>query len=347
MRQAYLTAPRTIEWRESDAPKPGPGEMLVRIRAALTCGTDLKTYRRGHPKLAYGPFGHEASGDVVAIGKQVERFATGDAVMWVQTAPCGACERCARGAENLCEHIFDDIALGAYGDTLLLPAKVVRQNVYKKPDDLSYIEAAFLEPFACVVHGWNVLRRADARHPLPSDVTIVGAGTIGLLHLIYAVRAGVDTTVVARGAQRRELAVRLGAKRTVDANDRADIDALAGTARAVVECAGTSETWALAARLAVPGGRVVLFSGLPSGATAQFDASTIHYGEIALLGAFHFTPKDVREAYELLSRGGIDVKPLVSGVERMEDIGGVFERLDKREGYKYALVPDGDEARWT
>lgn len=347
MRQAHLTAPRTIEWRESNAPRPGPGELLVRIRAALTCGTDLKTYRRGHPKLAYGPFGHEASGDVIAIGKDVDRFVRGDAVMWVQTAPCGACAMCARGVENLCEHLFDDIALGAYGDELLLPAKVVRQNVYKKPEKLSYIEAAFLEPFACVVHGWNVLRRADARRPLPADVTIIGAGTIGLLHLIYAVRAGVSATIVARGAERSKLASALGAKNVIEADDAKAVDALAGSAGAVIECAGTQPTWRLAAGLARPGGRVVLFSGLPSGSIAEFDAAKIHYGEIALLGAFHFTPADVREAYELLGRGGIDVKPLVSGVEKMDDIVDVFERLDRREGHKFALVPDGEEPRWT
>lgn len=347
MRQAHLTAPRTIEWRESNAPKPKPGELLVRIRAALTCGTDLKTYRRGHPKLQYGPFGHEASGDVIATGKDVDRFAKGDAVMWVQTAPCGECEQCARGLENLCEHLFDDIALGAYGDELLLPAKVVRQNVYKKPDKLSYIEAAFLEPFACVVHGWNVLRRADARRPLPADVTIVGAGTIGLLHLVYAVRAGVNATVIARGAQRLALAASLGAKTVVDADDASAVGALTGRASAVIECAGTQPTWTLASALARTGGRVVLFSGLPSGASAEFDAAKIHYGEIALLGAFHFTPADVREAYELLGRGGIDVKPLVSSVEKLDDIARVFERLDRREGHKFALVPDGEEPRWT
>ena len=343
MRQAHLTAPRTIEWRESNAPKPGPGQLLVRIRAALTCGTDLKTYRRGHPKLRYGPFGHEASGDVIAIGKEVDRFAKGDAVMWVQTAPCGECEKCAGGLENLCEHLFDDIALGAYGDELLLPAKVVRQNVYKKPEKLSYIEAAFLEPFACVVHGWNVLRRADARRPLPADVAIVGAGTIGLLHLIYAVRAGVNATVIARGPERGALAAALGAKRIVDADDASAVEALTGSASAVIECAGTQPTWTLAPALARTGGRVLLFSGLPSGAQAQFDAAKIHYGEVALLGAFHFTPADVREAYELLGRGGIDVKPLVSGVEKMDDIVDVFERLDRREGHKFALVPNGGE----
>jgi len=346
MRQAHLIAPRTIEWRESGTPKPGPGEILVQIRAALTCGTDLKTYRRGHPKLRYGPFGHEASGDVIAIGKGVDRFAKGDAVMWVQTAPCGECEQCARGLENLCEHLFDDIALGAYGEELMLPAKVVRQNVYKKPEKLSYIEAAFLEPFACVVHGWNVLRRANARRPLPSDVTIIGAGTIGLLHLVYAVRAGVKTTVIARGAARSELARSLGARTIVDADDTHSVEALAGTASAVIECAGTQQTWTLATALARTGGRVLLFSGLPSDTAAAFDAGKIHYGETALLGAFHFMPADVREAYELLSRGGIDVKPLVSSVQKMDDVVDVFERLDRREGHKFALVPGSEDPQW-
>src|SRR5579864_2890269 len=162
MRQAYLTAPRRIEWRDTPSPHPGPGELLVRVRAALTCGTDLKTYRRGHPKLGFGPFGHEASGDVIAAGEGVETFAPGQAVMWVHTAPCFECDRCNAGFENLCERLFDDIALGAYGDQLLLPARVVGCNVFAKPAGLSYIEAAFLEPLSCVVHGWNVLKRADA-----------------------------------------------------------------------------------------------------------------------------------------------------------------------------------------
>src|ERR1700687_3387102 len=104
MRQARLTAPKTLEWHEGPTPQPGPGELLGRVRAALTCGTDLKTYRRGHPKLAYGPFGHEAAGDIIAVGRDVTDFKAGDAIMWVQTAPCGECARCRAGYENLCVH---------------------------------------------------------------------------------------------------------------------------------------------------------------------------------------------------------------------------------------------------
>ena len=347
MRQAHLTAPRTIEWRDTVTPAPQAGELIVRVRAALTCGTDLKTYRRGHPKLAYGPFGHEAAGDVVAIGAGVERFAPGDAVMWVQTAPCGTCERCAAGDENLCVHLFEDMALGAYGDLLRLPAKVVNRNVYRKPAHLSYIEAAFLEPFACVVHGWNTLRRANATSPMPPDVAILGAGTIGLLHVIYAVHHGVKTTVVARGEQRRALAATLGATSVLDAVVPAHIEALRGSAAAVIECAGTAQTWQLACELARPGGRVLFFGGLPSCSEILLDATRIHYAELALLGAFHFTPADVKQAYELIAWGGIDVKPLISGVEPLDRLIDVFERLDQRAGYKFALIPGPATARWT
>jgi L-iditol 2-dehydrogenase len=346
MRQAHLEAPRSIAWHDSATPDPGAGEVLVKIRAALTCGTDLKTYRRGHPKLRYGPFGHEAAGDVIAVGAGVDRFSPGDAVMWVQTAPCGECPACAAGSENLCERLFDRMALGAYGDELLLPANVVERNVYRKPAHLTYVEAAFLEPFACVVHGWNVLRRANAAQPLPKDVTIVGAGTIGLLHLAYAERAGVPATVVARGADRRALATKMGAVRVVDAENGDDVASLLGASSAAIECAGTPHAWRLAVDLAKQGGRVLFFSGLPSGTDVALDATRLHYAELTCLGTFHFTPADVREAFELLSFGGVDVRPLISGVEPLDRLSDVFERLDRRDGYKYALIPGPATAQW-
>ncbi len=318
----------------------------MKIRAALTCGTDLKTYRRGHPKLQYGPFGHEAAGDVVAVGAGVDRFSPGDAIMWVQTAPCGVCAACAAGSENLCERLFDRMALGAYGDELLLPAKVVERNVYHKPAHLTYVEAAFLEPFACVAHGWNVLRRANAAQPVPKDVAIVGAGTIGLLHLAYAQRAGVEATVIARGSDRRALAMLMGAARVVDAEDGDGVKSLLGASSAAIECAGTAQAWRLAVDLAKPGGRVLFFGGLPAGTDVAFDATRLHYSELTCLGTFHFTPSDVREAFELLSFGGVDVRPLISGVESLDRLSDVFERLDRREGYKYALIPAPARAQW-
>jgi L-iditol 2-dehydrogenase len=347
MRQAHLTAPRTIEFRDSANPTPAAGELLVRIRAALTCGTDLKTYRRGHPKLGYGPFGHEASGDVVAVGAGVTAFRPGDAVMWVQTAPCGDCDRCRAGFENLCERLFEHIALGAYGDYLVLPARVVARNVYPKPDNLSYIEAAFLEPFSCIVHGWNVLARADARDPKPESVAIVGAGTIGLLHLAYAVRSTIRTTVIARGAQRSDLARRMGAASVIDADDDEAIGRVKASFHAAIECAGTPEAWRLAPALVQPGGRAMFFSGLPGSAEIALNASDLHYGEKKLLGAFHFAPADVKQAYEVLRESSLQLRPLVTDVARLDRLAEIFELLDRRVGYKYALIPNGAPVQWV
>jgi L-iditol 2-dehydrogenase len=341
---ATLDGPRVLRWHEAPRPNPGPGEVLVRIRAALTCGTDLKTYRRGHPKLAFGPFGHEASGDIEAVGAGVTDFSPGDAVMWVQTAPCGTCHMCLAQRHNLCERIFEDIALGAYGTHIRLAAKIVRQNLYRKPAHITYIEAAFLEPLACITHGWSVLRRADAHQPDPRTVAIIGAGTIGLLHLVYAVQAGVHATVIGRGAERLDLALRLGADAIIDAAEPAT--KIESRFDAVIECAGTPQAWQEAIALARPGGRVMFFGGLPSDTNVPVDAGRIHYDELACLGAFHFTPADVREARDLLAGGAANVRPLVSGVEPLQTLVDVFERLDRREGFKYALVPEPAPVGW-
>jgi L-iditol 2-dehydrogenase len=348
MRQAQLSAPSTIEWRESPTPQPQSGEILVRIRAALTCGTDLKTYRRGHPKMKYGPFGHEASGDVIAVGPNVKDFKPGDAVMWAQTAPCGECQRCVSGYENLCEHLWESAALGAYADMMMLPPNIVRRNVFRKPVGVSYIEAAFLEPLACVVHGWRVLRRANAERPMPHNLAIIGAGAIGMLHLLYAVHAHVRTTVIARRGDRLALAARLGAHETIDARESSKMSGLPTQQfAAVIECAGSPEAWREAVAIVRPGGRVLLFGGLPSGSEVAIDATRFHYDELTMLGAFHFTPDDVREARDLLVSGSLELRALVSGIAPLGNLKDIFERLDRREGYKYALIPEPAPAEWT
>ncbi len=341
MRQALLTAPRTLNWTELELPQRKAGEVLVRVRVALTCGTDLKTYRRGHPKIPFGPFGHEASGDVAALGSGVDRFKAGDPVMWVQTAPCGSCVPCRAGMENLCEHLTDEMALGAYASHVLLPAKIVARNLYPKPAALSYIEAAFLEPLACIVHGWSVLQRGGRPSMPAGSLAIIGAGAIGLLHLLYAKHAGRSVTVIAHGEQRASLARDLGADRTLPSSD-----GQSGKFDAVIECAGTPSSWREAVELAAPGGHVLFFSGLPAGTDVSLDSGRIHYQEITCSGSFHFTPEDVRTARDLLVAGALPVKKLISSVAPLDQLGGVFERLEQRDGLKYALIPEPFEPQW-
>ena len=193
MRQAVLLEPRRIELITRPVPTPGAGEVLLRVRAALTCGTDLKTYRRGHPKVPFGPFGHECAGDVAAVGGGVSHVREGDAVVPTPTAPCGVCAPCRQSRENLCERQFEGIVLGAYADYLLVNEKVAARHLLRKPNEISYIEAAFLEPLSCVIHAWDRLRPRPVEH-----VAVIGLGAIGLLHVKMAKAVGRASSKVMR-----------------------------------------------------------------------------------------------------------------------------------------------------
>ena len=153
-----LVAAKTIELREEAVPVAPAGGIVVRVRAALTDGTDLKTFRRGHPKMPMPTrFGHEFSGDVAAVAPGVTAFAAGDPVMCVHTAPCGQCYWCHNGQEELCEYLLSTMILGAYSDLIAVPQRVVERNCFHKPLDVGYAQAAFLEPLSCVVHSIELL----------------------------------------------------------------------------------------------------------------------------------------------------------------------------------------------
>ncbi|HEV8354118.1 MAG TPA: zinc-binding dehydrogenase [bacterium] len=341
-RQAILTKPRHIELTTQPVPDPAAGEVLVRVRAALTCGTDLKTYRFGHPKLPFGPFGHECAGDVAAVGRGVAHLREGDAVVPMPTAPCGRCDACRRGWGNLCERQFDDVVLGAYADYLLVSGRVAASQLVGKPSTLAYVEAAFVEPLACVVHAWNLLGRT------PSTVAVVGLGAIGLLHVMVARARGVRVVAVGRRTQRLELAHAAGADVLID-TDRVEpaepLHSATGGAGPdlIIECSGNPVLWTAAPGWAARGGQVLFFAGLPKGTRVEVDPGRMHYDEIQLLSAFHFGPDDVEEARALLASGDVQPRALVSGLRPLTAITDVFQALDRGEGIKYAILP-GEQA---
>ena len=340
MRQALLREPRHIELVTRPVPAPGPGEVVLRVRAALTCGTDLKTYRRGHPKVPFGPFGHECAGDVVATGRGVRRVREGDAVVPTPTASCGECPSCRAGRENLCERQFEGIVLGAYADYLLISEKVAASNLLRKPSTLTYIEAAFLEPLSCVIHAWDRLRSIPVE-----QVAVVGLGGIGLLHVRVAKALGARVIAVGRRAERLALAKQLGADAVVDT----DHDEVSAGLREVsgglgpdviIECTGSPHMWVEVAGWARRGGRVLLFAGLAAGAQVAFDATRLHYDEVDIVNSFHHRPSDVLEAHRLLATGQIDVRPIISDVRDLTSIVDVFASLDRGNGVKYAILPE-------
>lgn len=355
MKAGVLVEPGRLEYRDIETPIPGAGEVLVRVRAALTCGTDIKTFRRGHPMISLpAVLGHEYSGVVEAAGPGVAEFEPGQAVMGVHSGPCGECFFCRKNQPQLCETIMNSKALGSFAEFMLLPKVVVKNNLFPKPDSVPFEHAALLEPLACAVHGvrsaMNCVGENPAVHgvksiePKVENALIIGAGPIGLLHIVLLKRMGATVMVSGRGKTRLNAALECDADYVIDAAEsdvKREVLALTGGrgADAVIECTGRPEVWEESIWLARRGGTVVLFGGCPSGTRVGFDAGRIHYDEITLKGVFHFSPADVREARDIIIDGGIPFGAFISGAYPLAELHVALERLLRGDGVKFCINP--------
>lgn len=341
MKAAVLVRPNTIEIRQMPMPETPADGVVLRVRTALTCGTDLKGYLRGHPLMPMPTlFGHEYAGDIHECGPEApSEFEPGMPLMGVHSAPCGRCIFCRANQQNLCESIMDTKVLGTYAEFLAIPGRILSQNCFAKPDGLSYEAAAFLEPLACVVHGQSLV-------PIDRIKTacLFGAGPIGLLHLLVLRSLRIrNVFVVEPSADRRDLAARLGG----NCIDPAATDAIAAVRQATeghgadlaIDCAARADVWAQVLLATRPGGWALMFGGLPEGETAAFDAHHLHYNEVRLIGSFHFTPKDVRRAFLMLSNRLLDPIPLLSGRYGLEGLETALKRLEAGDGIKFAIEP--------
>ena len=341
MRSAVYLGPEQIELRQVLIPHPGPGEVLVRVRAALTCGTDLKTYRRGHPKFPPPfAFGHEFGGDVVATGAGVEAFRPGMRLTANVFAECGQCFFCQRGQGNLCENLVYNF--GAFSEYMIIPASIVQRTTFEIPPHISYQEAAIVEPLTTVVHGQGRIAIQPGE-----VVAILGAGgAVGLLHQQLALQAGARQVIaIGHSDTRLEVARQLGAAITINAHREDTVQAvreLSGGygADVVIECAGTQHAWETAVETVRRGGRVLWFGGLPAGTRVSVDAARVHYGEINLINIHGGTAADSRTAFDLIVNQKIQVQPLISGQYPLEQLETALHRMANGEALKIAILPD-------
>lgn len=341
MRSMLYLGPERIELRRVPVPRPGAGELLVRVRAALTCGTDLKTYRRGHPKFPPPfAFGHEFGGDVVAVGDGVDNFRPGMRVTANVFAECGHCFYCQRGQGNLCENLVYNF--GAFSEYMLIPASITRLTAFEIPDGVSYEAAAIVEPLTTVVHGQARLAIQPGE-----QVAILGAGgPIGLLHQQLALRAGAGQVIAIGHSDRRlDTARQLGAGTVVNGRDRDPVEAVRDLtggrgADVVIECAGTQAAWETAVEAVRKGGRVLWFGGLPAGTMIGLDAARLHYGEITLLNVHGGTAQDSRAAFDLIVNGSVRTEALVSERLPLEGLEAALHHMLAGETIKAAILPD-------
>ena len=319
MKAAVLHGSGDVRFEEVATPIPGPGEMVLRTLAALTCGTDRKVARRGyHARMLTPPcvFGHEAAGEVAAVGEGVTSFRVGDRVVAANSAPCGACRPCLRGRPSLCENLL--FWNGAFAEFLRLPARVVSANVLPlglvPPQD-----AAMTEPLACCVKGVE-----QARVDPTDRVLVIGAGPIGLMLTRLCALRGARVTTAARRPESLVRAPEHGAAATatvVCGNDGLSLDGLKdGAFDVVFDAGGAGETAALAIRSAAPGGGVSLFAGFPTGTMVDLDVTRVHYEEIRIAGSFHHTPATFREAFRLIETKAVEPAKFITGRKALHDL---------------------------
>jgi len=342
MKAAMLYGVKDLRVEDVDVPGVGIGEVLVKIKAATTCGTDVKIYQRGYvEKIIKLPtiFGHEWAGEVVEVGEDLDWPKKGMRVRAGNSAPCLHCNMCQKGKYNLCENMI--WLWGAYAEYIKVPARTVLVNMQEIPSHVSFEEAAITEPLACVLHGVE-----EANVKLGDTVAIIGAGPIGLLHLLTVKKMGAEKTVVIDLVDERlNVAKELGADETINAGKENSVEKvrqLTGGygADIVIEAIGSPATWEQALRLARKGGTVLEFGGCPPGTEIKLNTEMLHYGELTVLGAFHTTPLHFRKALNLISSRTVDVRPLVTKRMRLEDIKQAFEILStSKNEIKIAIAP--------
>ena len=307
-------APGDVRIEDLPPSEPGAGEVLIRVDAALTCATDAKAYRRGHPVLL-GPtparFGHEYAGTVIATGDGA-RFAPGDRVAGANSAPCDRCEACLRGQEPLCQNLFP-LLNGAYAEQLLIPERIATINLHRLSDGVEPALGALCEPLACALHG---VEASEAQ--AGERVAVLGRGALGRL---------LAAALAARGCAVTTLA-------SADPDPPAQFDR-------VIEAAGSAEAWQRAVALVRPGGTVALFGGLPGGTSVAFDAYRLHYEAITLRGVFHHAPRHVRAAIDLVTRDPSPYRALLTHSYALDDVVAPLEMtagIRPRDGLLKAVI---------
>jgi L-iditol 2-dehydrogenase len=344
MLAAVLYGRENLKVEKVAIPSVGAEDLLVRVKVALTCGTDFKVWKQGyHARMIEPPaiFGHEMAGIVEEAGEAVQdRFRRGMRVVAANSAPCNECFFCLKDRANLCEDlVFNN---GAYAEYTLIPGRILRENVMEIPPHLSFVDAALVEPLACVLRG---IEETGIR---PGDTTVViGCGPIGLTFIRILSSRGVRVIAVGKRDSQTKAAERLGASVTIDASKSDNpIRAIRHLtyrqfgADSVIEAVGSPTTWQWAMQMVRCGGMVNLFGGCPRGTKVEFESSSLHYSEITIKSSFHHTPRFIREALESISRGEVSAPDFVTGEIRLSELPGLFQHMKNRNGQlKVAVLP--------
>jgi L-iditol 2-dehydrogenase len=342
MMAAVLYGKENLQVEPVAVPTIEKGDMLVRVRVALTCGTDVKVFRRGyHARMIVPPavFGHELAGDVVALGDGVTKFSTGQRVVAANSAPCGGCYFCGRGSENLCEDLLFNN--GAYAEYIRIPSRIVERNTYEIPADVSYQDAALVEPLACVLRGLE-----ETGIQAGDTLAIIGLGPIGLMFVRLAKLYGARVIAIGRRKTQLHRAEAAGADELISTEQISRPAKMVRSltqgrgADVAIEAVGNPETWHWAVDMVRRGGTVNFFGGCPNESKVSLDTSLLHYSEITCKASFHHTPSHIRKALDIISGGAIRARDFVNREEPLANLLEVMRHLMSHNGHlKTAILP--------
>lgn len=343
MKAAVLKAPQQLQLADIATPEAAAGELVLRVRAATVCGTDLRILSGRKTKGVRFPsvIGHEFAGEVVQVGSGVTGFETGDRLCMDPVIPCLACVYCKSGRENVCQHRqamgyeFD----GAFAEYIRIPSiALAAGNVFKMPAQMSFEAAALAEPLACCINGQ---RNAGVR--LGDTVVVLGAGPIGLMHAALARLAGAAQVIVSEpNAARRQAAAEHGVDHICDPGRESVLDFVRARtqglgADVVILAIGVPQLANEALQLVRKGGHVNLFAGFSAGDTSQIDVNLIHYNEIGVTGASALSRRDYELALNMLSAGQIDATALITHRYGVSDALAAFDQAGSGRALKVAI----------
>lgn len=348
MKAAIYRGPNDLKVEVVDEPEVKAGELKLKIHACATCGTDAKIFHVGHPRLTPPQIiGHEIAGEVVAIGDGVSGFSLGDRVQVIAAIPCGQCWACLEGRMTVCPN---QLSMGyqfpgGFADYMIVPNEVIRvDGVNHIPEGVSYIEAAVVEPLACVLNAQQLARVGEG-----DTVLVMGAGPIGCLHVRLARSLGAKQVFLAdiNGERLKISADVVKPDAAIDMSHTdlgQEIKNLTGGKgpTVIITAAPSGQAQEQAIAMAAPGGRISFFGGLPKDKPIiQADSNLIHYKELTILGANGSSPAQNRQALALIASGSVRVRDLVTHEVSLDDVAKAIEYVTSGESIKVVVLPNG------
>jgi L-iditol 2-dehydrogenase len=346
VKAALYKGPKDLNVVEVEKPKPSDNQILIKVKACATCGTDAKIFNHGHPRLTPPQIiGHEIAGEIVEIGARVNNFKVGDRVQVIAAIPCGQCWLCQSGRMTICQNQLSmgyQFA-GGFAEFMIIPDEVIRVNgVNKIPENVSFDEAAVTEPLACVLNSQQILQITKG-----DVVLVMGSGPIGCLHVRVARALGATKVFLAdiNGGRVKLASDVVKPDATIDMSTQdlaAEMKKLTDGRgpNIIITAAPSGKAQEDAISMVSAGGKVSFFGGLPKeNPFINCDANIVHYKEVTLYGANGSSPAQNKQALNMIATGEVKVSDLITHRVKLENVQSAIDAVLSGQAIKVVVNP--------